>query len=187
MRGRCRDLDVLELHCNDVHGNAIQRFCFNVADVGLGGMVTQIADQQPRWLPSDLKYFLSVIMGLRRYKNSRLTYQSEVDSWSGRAMSICMANCVFFGSGMGIAPDAQPDDGVAEITIIGDVGVLDYLRQTPSLRKARRLNHPQIEYRRARWCSIDAENPCPIELDGEFIGQTPLTMHVVPRAIRFLV
>ena len=53
---------------------------------------------------------------------------SEKFNWSGKVLSLCMANGKYFGSGMCIAPDAKLDDQHLQLTIIGDVGLFDYVK-----------------------------------------------------------
>ncbi len=182
-----RSIDVLHIQSFNDDGSAYDRYCLNVADVGLGGKVTQLVNQKPRSFPADAKYFISVIQSFFVYEKCGMTLRMDTEEWQGQAMSICMANFVYFGSGMGVAPHAIPDDGLAAITIIGDVSVWDYLRLTPALRKAQFLRHPQISYHQTTSCRIETERRCAIEIDGEYAGVTPLNMKVIPKAIRFVV
>ena len=45
---------------------------------------------------------------------------------------------------------------------------------------------PEIEYHRAREITIAARRPLPVQVDGDHIGQTPMTFVAVPGALRAL-
>jgi hypothetical protein len=45
---------------------------------------------------------------------------------------------------------------------------------------------PEIEYHRAREIKISARRPLPVQVDGDHIGQTPMTFTAVPGALRAL-
>lgn len=187
-RHSLRDCDVLHLFCQHAQDGRQSFYCINVADTGLGGLVAQIVNNSPLWMNADIKYMLGIIRGFFQFRKQyvQLRYESEgkQQHWEGRCMSICMANGIYFGSGIGIAPSARIDDGNAELTIIGDVSLWDYLRNLPRLRKAEQLQHPHIYYRSAQRCHIESAKPFPIEIDGEFAGTTPLDMEVLPHALK---
>jgi diacylglycerol kinase family enzyme len=49
------------------------------------------------------------------------------------------------------------------------------------------LPHPKCEVLRGTTVAIDAEEPLPIQLDGEQPGTTPVRFDLVPAAIRLRV
>jgi diacylglycerol kinase (ATP) len=108
-------------------------------------------------------------------------------TYEGSVMSVCMANGKYFGSGLCIAPEAELNDGIAEIVIIGNVGIWDYLNKVPLLKKGRKINHPEVIYKKSTSCTIESQTPMPIDMDGEFVGYTPLTMDMIQKRIKILV
>ena len=44
---------------------------------------------------------------------------------SGRMRDVVVANCRYFGGGMKICPEAEPDDGLLDTLLIGDVTKTD--------------------------------------------------------------
>jgi diacylglycerol kinase (ATP) len=86
-----------------------------------------------------------------------------------------------------MCPDAEPDDGVLDVLVIGDVTKRDLLFTLPKTYRGRHLPHPRLELLRGRTVTIDADEPLPLELDGEQPGTTPVRLEVVPRALRLRV
>jgi diacylglycerol kinase family enzyme len=97
-----------------------------------------------------------------------------------------MANGKFFASGLGIAPEAKVDDGLLDWVILCKISVWDYLMNLPKLKKVKKINHPQVSYHQGTKCKINGEFPIPIDMDGEFVGFTPLTCRIVPLALTVL-
>jgi diacylglycerol kinase (ATP) len=85
---------------------------------------------------------------------------------------------------MHLAPDAQPDDGLFDVVLIGDVTKRDFVTTAPKLYKGTYLAHPKIELLRSRTVTVDAPERLPIELDGEQVGTTPVRFEIVPAALR---
>jgi diacylglycerol kinase (ATP) len=83
-----------------------------------------------------------------------------------------------------LCPDAQPDDGVLDALVIGDVTTRDLLFVLPKTYRGKHLPHPRLELLRGRTVTVEADEPLPIELDGEQPGTTPVRFELLPRALR---
>ena len=88
---------------------------------------------------------------------------------------------------MKIAPDAEPDDGLFDVLLIGDVSKLDLALTMPKIYRGTHLPHPKAELVRGAAVGIESDEPLPVELDGEQPGTTPVRFDVVPRALRLRV
>ena len=54
----------------------------------------------------------------------------------------------------------------------------------PKTYSGRHLPHPKAELLRGRVVTVDADEPLPVELDGEQPGTTPVRFEIVPGALR---
>jgi diacylglycerol kinase family enzyme len=100
---------------------------------------------------------------------------------------VIVANGVWHGGGMMLAPDARPDDGVFDVILIGDVSKVDFLTTAPKIYKGRHVTHAKVEVLRGARVIVDAPEHLPIEVEGEQIGTTPATFELVPGALRLRV
>jgi diacylglycerol kinase family enzyme len=85
---------------------------------------------------------------------------------------------------MKICPEAEPDDGVFDVLLIGDLTKRDLLLTLPKTYRGTHLPHPKAEVLRGATVTVDAPSPLPIELDGEQPGTTPVRFELVPRALK---
>jgi diacylglycerol kinase family enzyme len=106
---------------------------------------------------------------------------------SGAMHDVIVANGRYLAGGMKITPDAEPDDGLFDVLLIGDVSKRDLVLTLPKIYRGTHLPHPKAELLRGANVTIDAPIPLPVELDGEQPGTTPSTFEVVPRALRLRV
>jgi diacylglycerol kinase (ATP) len=172
--GKTKPIDAGKLEYVGKEGEKSQRYFVNIADVGLGGLATQMLRAgKPLW-SSNLTYFLVIIKSFMKYRPANVRFTSHGFSHQGKVMSICMANGSYFASGLGIAPEAKLDDGMLEWVILGDISIWDYLRNIPSLKRAKKIQHPEVSYHQGNGCTIFSDIPLPIDMDGEFVGYTPL-------------
>jgi diacylglycerol kinase family enzyme len=97
---------------------------------------------------------------------------------------VIVANGRWHGGGMQLAPTADYEDGLFDVVLIGDVSKLDFVTTSPKLYSGRYLEHPKVELLRASAVEVTADEPLPIEVDGEPIGTIPARFEVVPKALR---
>jgi diacylglycerol kinase (ATP) len=100
---------------------------------------------------------------------------------------VVVANGRFFGGGMMICPEAEPDDGLLDVLTIGDVTKRDFVTTMPKIYRGTHLPHPKAELLRGAAVTLTSSSPVPIELDGEQPGTTPVTFEVLPAALRLRV
>jgi len=182
-----KKIDVGLMHFNNVDNTPGKRYFINIADIGIGGYVANKISDSKKRLGADFTYTKALIQSFFKYKKQKVQLTSKDYNWSGKMMSICMANGKYFGSGMCIAPDASLTDGKMQLVIIGEVSLYDYLKNIPKIKKGHKVVHKEIEYSFAEKCEITAmDNPCPIDMDGEYVGTTPLKTEVISNQLKML-
>jgi diacylglycerol kinase (ATP) len=137
----------------------------NIADAGMGPAVVKNVDKLPSSWNGKLKFGLSILKTFPGYKKGFYEVKMDSEVWSGKALTVVVANGKYFGSGLGIAPDAELGDGLMEVVIIGNVSILTYLKKISLLKKCQRIEHPEIIYKKARVVEIRGINE--MEKDGE--------------------
>lgn len=186
--GATRTIDVGRLRCRDAAGESLERYFFNVADVGIGARVVERLGVTGKNLGSNLSYLRAIISSFFSYRHVQLELRSDGGlEWRGRSLLLVAANGRYFGSALCVAPDARLDDGRLSFTLVGNAGIFDFLKNYGRLKKGLPLDHPEALYHSAGNLSVDSPGPpAPVEADGEFMGYTPAFIEVLPGEIRFL-
>lgn len=83
-----------------------------------------------------------------------------------RAWSLCFANLPQYGSGLWIAPSADPTDGILQWVRLKRPGVLDLVSDVPQLFREGGRTHLRQEGRLFR-AVVRLDQPMPWHLDGE--------------------
>lgn len=176
--GKTKTIDAGKLEFVGKEGEKSRRYFVNIADVGLGGLATQMLRAgKPLW-SSNLTYFWVIIKSFMKYRPANVRFTSHGFYHEGKVMSICMANGSYFASGLGIALEAKLDDGKLDWVILGEISIWDYLKNIPRLKRAKKIRHPEVSYHRGTECNISSDVPLPIDMDGEFVGYTPMRCQV---------
>ncbi|MCZ2101265.1 MAG: diacylglycerol kinase family lipid kinase [Chitinophagales bacterium] len=181
-------IDVGLLEYQAVNGEKAQRWFINVVDVGLGGEVAAQLSRSSRRLGPFLTYQKAIISTLLSYRKLPVMVQGSTVNYKGNTMLCVIANAKYFGSGIGIAPDADPTNAQFSIVIAGDLSMLKYLRNIGKARKCEHLKMPEISYHESASITVtELDKKLPVDMDGEFIGYSPVKAEVIPQAICFYV
>ena len=181
-------VDIGEIQYKSLQGVTKTRHYINITDIGIGGLVVKTVNQSSKFLGPDLTYIKAILQAFFTYKHAKVRLTSDSFQWEGAILSLCMANGRYFGSGMCIAPQAEVADGKIEIVILGNVSLMDYLKNMSKIKKGEILEHPEIRYEQVRSCRIEAlDGECPVDMDGEFIGYTPIELNIKEHALKFLI
>lgn len=166
----------VDLPCMEWDGK--KRAYLNVTDLGLGGCVAYDMTRSKRRLGSFLTYQWLIVKNLLRFKKRTIHFDLDGKKFEVRAMNFVVANAKYFGSGLGISPDSLVTDGMLEVIVIGDLNIFEYLYFVPKVRKCKKLSYHKIQYYSAKKISIETEVPMPIDLDGEFVGFSPMFISI---------
>lgn len=182
-----KKIDVGKVFFTDKNGNSAERYFINIGDIGIGGFIVENINNSRKILGANGTFFLETLKAMFTYKRTKVKCKCNEFEWEGKTLSMVMANGKYFGSGLRIAPDAELSDGKFGIVILGDLTVLDYLKNINKLKRGEKIIHPQVFYRETNEIEITPlENKCPIDLDGEFIGYAPAIFRILPQKISFL-
>jgi len=186
--GQARAIDVGRVTYRTWAGDEAERYVCNVGSVGMSAAVAQRANGMSKALGGKATFFYALTRVFFEWENTNVSIQLEDGTKrEGRMHDVVVANGQWHGGAMWLAPDAQPDDGLFDVVLIGDITKRDFLTTAPKLYKGTYLAHPKVDLLRSRAVSVDAPERLPIELDGEQVGTTPVRFEVVPGAIRIRV
>lgn len=168
------------------HADEEQRYFVNVADLGMGPMVVDKVLKSGRAWGHAAAYYKSIVSTFFTYKPMVVTASTSDWTWKGKLRSLAVANGRYYGHGLAIAPFAKLDDRMFSVFICGNVSVLDFILQTPALKKGKLITLRDVHYKKGVAVDFTSESPCMIEGDGEILGLLPARVELIERQIRFL-
>jgi YegS/Rv2252/BmrU family lipid kinase len=168
-------------------GEAGGRTFAGIASCGFDSVVNRIANETTVVRGSPV-YGLALLRALPGWRAAAFEVTvdgGEVRRFSG--YSVAAANSKQFGGGMRLAPDASLTDGLLDVVIIEDMTKLRFLRLAPTVFSGRHLRYPEVSVVRGREVHISASESFTLYADGEAIAALPVTVRVLPAAVRMIV
>jgi YegS/Rv2252/BmrU family lipid kinase len=182
--GAAREIDVGRVSYRTWAGENGRAYFANVASAGISGAIAKRANESSKALGGRISYYWSTFAVFLGWQTGEMRVSVDEEIREGRMIDVMVANGRYLGGGMMMCPDAEPDDGLFDVLLIGDVTKRDLLFVLPKTYGGKHLPHPRLEPLRGQVVTVDADEPLPIELDGEQPGTTPARLEVVPRALR---
>lgn len=124
------------------------------------------------------------ILSAKRYR-ARLVLDDRI--LDDKFLLVVACNTVFSGSGMRLAPRAEVDDGKLDIVILRRASRWQMLRLFARVFDGTHVDMPCLEYHQVRTLSILSDEHLPLDLDGEIKGTTPVSIQMIPGAVRVFV
>ncbi|MGI8666221.1 MAG: diacylglycerol/lipid kinase family protein [Jatrophihabitans sp.] len=139
-----------------------------------------------RWPAGKRRYDLAIALELLQLRPRRFRLRLDDRELEVLATLVAVGNGPQYGGGKLMTPDARMDDGLFDVTVVGQVSRLTLARLAPKLPRAGHIGHPAVSQYRARTVSIDAEDVI-CYADGERVAALPVRTSCVPAALPVLV
>jgi diacylglycerol kinase (ATP) len=184
LEGDLREIDLGQATFRTWAGDEGEAYFANVGSAGISGAIARRANDTSKALGGKVSYYWATLTVYFGWQTNVMRVAVGDDTREARMIDVVVANGRYIAGGMMLCPEAEPDDGQFDVLLIGDVTTRDLLFVLPKTYRGRHLPHPRLEVLRGRSVTIDADEPLPLELDGEQPGTTPVRFELVPRALR---
>ena len=161
------------------------RYFLTVLAAGFDAIVNERANAM-RWPRGQMRYNLATLAELRTLRP--IDYVLDLDGVERRlpATVVAVGNGPSFGGGLRITEGAELDDGLLDVVVIDPMSRRELVRTYPKLFRGTHVRHRGYHHHRVRSVTVAAAG-ITAYADGERVGPLPLTVDVVPGALRVLV
>jgi len=164
-----------------------KRYFINIAGLGFESVVVKRTNfQKDRGRSGKTIYFYNLLMSLLSYKNTRAEIIVDGERISAEVFSINVGNGKYCGGGMRQTPDALPDDGLLDVTIINGIGKFEIIMSLKMLYDGTILSHPKVDGYKCRNLKVSSDAILWAEADGESLGHTPAEFSIIPLGINIV-
>ncbi len=185
--GRPEKIDVGLATFLGKNGRQQSRYFINILDFGLGGAVVERVNRSSKRLGGKIAFLKGILLTLATYKNKSIRFRLDEGPWQTQKLNnFIVANGRYFGGGLLPAPQALLDDGLFDVVLLGDVGRLEAVLNLSKLRKGTHFENPKVSGTRAAQIEAESIEPVFIDMDGEFVGELPAKILVLPQILPIL-
>ena len=166
------------------HDNNAFEYFNNLAGTGYDGYVVQKLNSLKKL--GAIAYLLSGLQGLLLYKSFNYKIRFGDKNINEKCLMVLFGICQYSGGGMQLTQNANPKDGLLDITIVKNIGLFDLILNLPKLYNGQIVHHKKVENHKVTSIQIELTNnhQSIIEADGELIGTGSLEVTIIPKAIQ---
>ncbi len=169
-------------------GKRVSRYFINVAGMGFDAMVAhKVNRDKDKHQTTKTVYFKNLITSL--IESQSQPYKIIIDDKKIKEdiFSMCVGIGKYNGGGMMQLPNAIPDDGVFDITLIKSISKTDVIKNVKNLYDGSFISHPSAALMKGKEISIEAPKKVYLEADGESLGNPPYEFEILPRSLCVIV
>jgi len=168
-------------------GMAGDRYFLLMAGVGFDGEVMRAVEPEAKRRFGILAYLLVGAWAALTFRGTRADIVVDDRRLRRRRIQLMVLGNTRRYAFVEITPQARADDGLLDVCIFeGKEGFLTKIRHLIAVLLGRHIRSPEVEYLRGAQVVVWTQDPLPVQADGEYIGSTPMTFRVIPRAIRVI-
>ena len=170
--GKTRQLDLCTL-------NGEQRFAI-MASVGFDADVVHRTHSRRRGNISKLSYVRPILESFAGYRYPPLRIYADDSPEPLTGGLAIVSNLPMYAMRLPFARSAVPDDGLLDVRVFERPGRGQLLRYAWSLVRNRHERLSHVHSFRAKRIRIEADEPVPVQADGDPAGFTPVEIRVLP-------
>ena len=131
--------------------------------------------------------FITSFLTLRDFAGTAASVRIDGHRVSRRTVMLVANNIQLYGIFMHMASHAVIDDGLLDIYCFQGTSPGQTFLHAMKVVFNQHITDPRVDIYRARRVEIRTYRPLPVQVDGDYIGNTPIVMEVVPRAVNLMV
>ncbi len=163
------------------------RYFINIAGLGFDAVVIRRTNlQKDRGHKGKLIYLWNLVRCLVSYRHTVTSVAIDGNIIRDNVFTISIGIGRFSGGGMIQTPNAVPDDGLFDVTIIRKITKGDVIMSLKMLYDGTILDHPKISGYKGRDILIDSDPLIHLEADGESLGHSPIEFSILPKSVNVI-
>ena len=167
--------------------NTESRYFVNIAGLGFDAEVARKSNRQKeKGRGGSLLYIVNILTSLINYKHVNALISVDGLDIENKIFSMNVGICKYSGGGMIQVPNAIPDDGLFDMTVI------NRMRKTKIIRSLKRLydgtitEHPKVDSYTGKSIRVESSDKIRLETDGETLGHTPIEFTIIPKSVKII-
>ncbi|KUI37708.1 diacylglycerol kinase [Mycobacterium sp. IS-1590] len=155
-----------------------------VMAAGFDSLVTDRTNRM-RWPHGRMRYNLAMVAELSKLRLLPFRLSFDGDEVTTELTLAAFGNTRSYGGGMRICPDADPTDGLLDVTMVASASRTRLIRLFPTVFKGTHVDLDEVRTARATTITVDSPG-INAYADGEYICPLPVEVSAVPGALRIL-
>ena len=175
--------NIVSVDMGDVSG----RKCLMWAGIGLDAAILESVPPKEKAALGSWAYWITALGAMGKRCSTNVRFGLDGAKIEVNTPLIVVSNIQLYGGVMAIGAKAQVNDGKLDVCIFKGDGFFTFVQHALNIFSGLHLTDPKTEYYQCREITIESDCPLPVQVDGEPFTQTPVTIRVLPAALKTIV
>lgn len=182
LAGEVRRIDLIKV------GGDLNCVCLNSAGIGLDGRANFYTNIYKRRL-GKAGYIAGALRAIIKARSIAMEIRTDSNVIDKQLLMATVCNGRREGGSFWVAPDALPDDGLADVLLLEPTPVSKILKDLPAILRNGRFKRVHASRRRCRSVEVTCAQPACIHVDGEYSDRQVrhVTFNTEPAALTVIV
>jgi diacylglycerol kinase family enzyme len=168
-------------------GEVSGRYFLMWAGIGLDAAIIESTSLREKRSLGSWAYLLPILETVRRYPSTDVYLKLDGKAINVRTSQIVVCNIQLYGGFLLIGAKARVNDGKLDVCIFKGGGFLTFAQHALKVLSHQHLRDPKMEYYQCKEIVIESARALPVQVDGEPLTETPITIRTVPSALKVIV
>lgn len=164
-------------------GRAGERYFLLMAGYGLDGAIARRVHHGLKSRLGAATYAIAAVREVFRYRSSEVRLRFDGEEQLVRLLMLIAGNTRNYAGLVNITADARVDDGLLDVCVFQGKGTWDIIVHALRTLLRRHRKSKKVLYRQTRRLELAADEPLPVQLDGDEFEGSPATVEIAPGAL----
>jgi diacylglycerol kinase (ATP) len=160
------------------------RWFGTVMAAGFDSLVTDRTNRM-RWPHGRMRYNVAMVAEVSKLRLLPFRLSFDGDELETALTLAAFGNTKSYGGGMKICPNADPTDGLLDVTMVASASRTKLIRLFPTVFKGTHVDLDEVRTARAKTVTVDSPG-INAYADGEFVCPLPVEVSAVSKALKIL-
>jgi diacylglycerol kinase (ATP) len=165
----------------------LDRYFLLMAGVGFDAAVTAGVDLQEKKRLGVIAYIKQALQLAIAYRGTQVALRLDDRKIRGRFLMAVVGNSQLYGGVIKFTMKALLDDGQLDVCVIHGRSMIKAPLRLLSIFSRAHDRDDRIQYYQAKKIQFLSRKPIPVQVDGDYLGTTPMVFEIVPKSLWVLV
>jgi YegS/Rv2252/BmrU family lipid kinase len=180
--GNQRKVDVVEFSYFK-QDEQIKNYYINIMGIGLIADILKLTNEKLKFLGA-ASYSAAVLLRLFKGMRNQITVTVDGETFEFKNSALVISNSKYTGGDMKIAPMADTADGKVDMIVFNEVNRREIIDIFLKVFKGKHVEHPKVKVLSGSTITVDAQPRQLLMADGELLGETPMSLNVLPGRLK---
>ncbi len=157
------------------------------AGIGMDAAILESVPPKEKAALGSWAYWITALGAISKRCSTDVRFRMDGATVTINTPLIIVSNIQLYGGVMAIGARAQVNDGKLDVCIFKGDGFFTFVQHALNIFSGQHMTDPKTEYFQCREVTIESDCPMPVHVDGESCTGTPVTIRVLPAALRTIV